>query len=84
MRKEYSFKGGVRGKFSKPNKVQKTLRIDFDVLEFQRIQWAVFKKRGLLGATLRGSSYTNKYCRKRADVFNERTDVTLVARVVVY
>ena len=40
MRKEYSFKGGVRGKFSKPNKVQKTLRIDFDVLEF-------YKKLGL-------------------------------------
>jgi len=36
MRKEYSFKNGLRGKFSKPNKVQKTLRIDFDVLEFYK------------------------------------------------
>ena len=32
MKKEYSFKGGVRGKFHRPNKVQKTLRFDPDVL----------------------------------------------------
>ncbi len=36
MRKEYNFKNGIRGKFSKPNKVQKTLRIDLDVLEFYK------------------------------------------------
>lgn len=34
MKREYSFKGGVRGKFHRPNKVQKTLRFDPDVLEF--------------------------------------------------
>ena len=34
MKKEYSFKGGVRGKFHRPNKVQKTLRLDPDVLNF--------------------------------------------------
>jgi uncharacterized protein (DUF4415 family) len=34
MKKEYNFKGGVRGKFHRPNKVQKTLRFDPDVLEF--------------------------------------------------
>lgn len=34
MRKEYSFKGGVRGRFYRPNKVQKTIRLDPDVLEF--------------------------------------------------
>jgi uncharacterized protein (DUF4415 family) len=36
MKKEYNFKTGVRGRFSKINKVQKTLRIDFDVLEFYK------------------------------------------------
>ena len=34
MKKEYSFKGGVRGKFHRPNKVQKTVRFDPDVLDF--------------------------------------------------
>jgi uncharacterized protein (DUF4415 family) len=34
MKKEYNFKGGVRGKFHRPNKIQKTLRFDPDVLDF--------------------------------------------------
>lgn len=34
MKKEYDFKGGVRGKFHRPKKVQKTLRFDPDVLAF--------------------------------------------------
>ena len=34
MKKEYSFKGGVRGKFHRPKKLQKTLRFDPDVLDF--------------------------------------------------
>jgi uncharacterized protein (DUF4415 family) len=34
MKKEYSFKDGVRGKFFRPQKVQKTLRLHKDVLEF--------------------------------------------------
>jgi uncharacterized protein (DUF4415 family) len=38
MKKEYDFSKGVRGKFYKPNKVQKTLRIDSDVLDFFKIQ----------------------------------------------
>ena len=37
MRREYDFSGGVRGKFYRPRKVQKTLRLDADVVEyFQR------------------------------------------------
>lgn len=34
MKKEYNFAKGVRGKFYRPNKVQKTIRLDRDVLEF--------------------------------------------------
>lgn len=34
MRKEYNFSKGVRGRFYRPNKVQKTIRIDKDVLKF--------------------------------------------------
>lgn len=34
MKKEYSFKKGVRGRFLRPKKVQKTLRLDPEVLEF--------------------------------------------------
>ncbi len=34
MKKEYSFKNGVRGKFYRPNKVQKTIRLDKDILDF--------------------------------------------------
>ena len=34
MKKEYSFKAGIRGKFHRPNKIQKTLRFDPDVLDF--------------------------------------------------
>lgn len=34
MKKEYNFSKGIRGKFYRPNKIQKTIRIDKDVLEF--------------------------------------------------
>ncbi len=34
MKKEYSFKAGVRGNFHRPKKVQKTVRFDPDVLDF--------------------------------------------------
>ena len=34
MKKEYSFAKGVRGKFYRPNKVQKTIRIDQDILNY--------------------------------------------------
>jgi len=37
MKKEYNFSKGVRGRFYQPQKVQKTLRLDSDViLYFQR------------------------------------------------
>ena len=34
MRKEYDFSKGVRGKYYRKNKIQKTLRLDADVLVF--------------------------------------------------
>lgn len=34
MKKEYSFSKGVRGKFYREKKVQKTLRLDKDVLNY--------------------------------------------------
>jgi uncharacterized protein (DUF4415 family) len=33
MKKEYDFSGGERGKFYRENKIQKTLRLDADVLQ---------------------------------------------------
>lgn len=34
MKKEYNFPKGTRGKFYRPHKVQKTIRIDEDTLRF--------------------------------------------------
>jgi uncharacterized protein (DUF4415 family) len=34
MRKEYDFSTGERGKFYRENKVQKTLRLDADILQY--------------------------------------------------
>lgn len=34
MKKDYNFSKGVRGKFYRPKKVQKTLRLDKAVLDF--------------------------------------------------
>ncbi|EKD50219.1 MAG: hypothetical protein ACD_62C00608G0009 [uncultured bacterium] len=34
MKKEYDFTKGIRGKFHRTIKIQKTLRLDKDVLEF--------------------------------------------------
>ncbi len=55
MKKEYSFKKGVRGRFFRPNKVQKTIRLDPDVLDFYM---RLAKEEGipyqtLIGLTLR-------------------------------
>ena len=36
MKKEYDFSKGIRGKFYRANKVQKTLRLDKEVLDFYR------------------------------------------------
>jgi uncharacterized protein (DUF4415 family) len=40
MKKEYDFSSGVRGKFYRPPKVQKTLRLDADVVEHFIVQAA--------------------------------------------
>lgn len=34
MKKEYDFSKGKRGKFYRPNKVQKTIRLDEDILKY--------------------------------------------------
>ena len=34
MKKEYNFSKGTRGKFFRPNKIQKTIRIDENVIKF--------------------------------------------------
>lgn len=36
MKKEYDFSEAVRGKFYRPNKIQKTLRLDKEILEFYK------------------------------------------------
>lgn len=36
MKKEYDFKKGIRGKFYRKHKVQKTIRLDTDVLDFYK------------------------------------------------
>lgn len=36
MKKEYDFSKGVRGKFYRPNKIQKTIRLDASVIEFYK------------------------------------------------
>lgn len=49
MKKEYNFKEGIRGKFYRKNKIQKTLRLDADVLDFYQ---ALAKKEGIAYQTL--------------------------------
>ena len=49
MKKEYDFSKGVRGKFYRPNKVQKTIRLDKDILEFYQ---KLAKKSGVPYQTL--------------------------------
>ncbi len=34
MKKDYDFSRGVRGKFHRPKKIKRTLRIDADILQF--------------------------------------------------
>jgi uncharacterized protein (DUF4415 family) len=36
MKNEYDFSKGVRGRFYRPNKVQKTLRLDEDIIEYYK------------------------------------------------
>lgn len=38
MKKEYDFSAGERGKFFRENKVQKTLRLDADILQYFQTQ----------------------------------------------
>lgn len=49
MKKQYSFKNGIRGKFYRPAKIQKTLRLDSDVLKFYQ---GLSKKEGVPYQTL--------------------------------
>ncbi|PIZ43380.1 hypothetical protein CO015_02050 [candidate division WWE3 bacterium CG_4_8_14_3_um_filter_42_11] len=55
LKKEYDFSKGIRGRFYQPRKIQKTLRLDDDIiLYFQRL--AVIRKVGyqtLINETLR-------------------------------
>lgn len=34
MKKEYDFSKGVRGRFYRPRKIQKTIRLDRDILDY--------------------------------------------------
>lgn len=49
MKKEYNFTKGVRGKFYRKKKVQKTIRLDAEVLDFYQ---ALAKKEGIPYQTL--------------------------------
>lgn len=55
LKKEYDFSKGIRGRFYKPRKIQKTFRLDDDIiLYFQRL--AAIRKVGyqtLINETLR-------------------------------
>ena len=57
MKKEYSFKNAVRGKFYRSKKIQKTLRIDSDILDFYQ---ELAKKEGIPYQTL-ASSVLHKF-----------------------
>ena len=57
MRKEYDFSDAVRGKFYRPNKIQKTIRLDEDIIEYFK-EMADKKKIGyqtLINSALRDS-----------------------------
>jgi uncharacterized protein (DUF4415 family) len=49
MKKEYDFSKAVRGKFYRPKKVQKTIRIDQDTLDYYQ---KLSKKNGIPYQTL--------------------------------
>jgi uncharacterized protein (DUF4415 family) len=49
MKKEYNFAKGVRGKFFRPKKVQKTIRLDKDILKYYQ---SMAKKSGIPYQTL--------------------------------
>ncbi|MCB9024762.1 MAG: BrnA antitoxin family protein [Bdellovibrionaceae bacterium] len=49
MKKEYDFSKSVRGKFYRPNKIQKTIRLDEDILSYFN---RVAKKTGIPYQTL--------------------------------
>ena len=77
MKKEYDFKNGVRGKFHRPKKVQKTLRFDPDVLTFymklaqkegipyQTLINLTLRKFATEGGVLNIASHTNVKAKKR-------------------
>lgn len=45
MKKEYDFSKGIRGRFFKPHKIQKTIRLDEDtIIYFQKL--TAIKKNG--------------------------------------
>ena len=49
MKKEYDFSKGTRGKFFRENKIQKTLRLDKEILDFYQ---KLSKKSGIPYQTL--------------------------------
>jgi len=49
MKKEYDFSKGTRGKFYRENKIQKTLRLDKEILDFYQ---KMSKKSGIPYQTL--------------------------------
>jgi len=55
MKKEYDFSSGERGRFHRPRRVQKTLRLDEDVLKFfqEMAQSAGIPYQTLINLTLR-------------------------------
>ena len=61
MKKEYDFSKGVRGKFFRPPKVQKTIRLDADII--QHFQAMADKRhtgyQTLINATLREAMTTH-------------------------
>ena len=66
MKKEYDFSKGVKGKFHRPNKVQKTIRLDEDILNYFN---RVAKRTGIPYQTL-----INMCLRKFA---NEESELTI-------
>ena len=66
MKKEYDFSKGIRGKFHRPTKVQKTIRLDKDILHYFN---QVSKKTGIPYQTL-----INMSLRKFA---NEETELVI-------
>lgn len=70
MRREYDFSGGVRGKFYRPRKVQKTLRLDADVVQYFQAR-AREELRGyqtLINEALRGAMRAGRPSHRTSDL----------------